>query len=99
MRCDSEETDVEDAQYKIQYTIASSPFRKQYFSAVESKEPFAKGDDIFKVHAARDVANVTGTELVVEKADKGNWHFETELFTNGYKIFQFVVRPLNKGKK
>jgi len=38
-------------------------------------------------------------ELVVERADKGSWHFETELFTNGYKIFQFVVRPVDVATK
>jgi hypothetical protein len=96
---DPEDSDIDDAKYKIQYTIASPSFSKQYFTAVESNEPFSRSDDIFKVHAARNVANITGTELVVERAEKGNWHFETELFTNGYKIFQFVVRPINTQKK
>jgi Zn-dependent peptidase ImmA (M78 family) len=96
---DPEESDIEDAQYKIQYTITSPSFSKHYFTAVESKEPFSRGADIFKVHAARNVANIAETQLVVEKADKGNWHFETELFTNGYKIFQFVVRPTTPYKK
>jgi len=91
---DPEESDIEDAQYRIQYSIASSSFSKRYFSAVESKEPFSRGSDIFKVHAARDVRNIAETELVVERPDKGNWRFETELFTNGYKIFQFIVRPV-----
>jgi len=96
---DPEEGDIEDAQYKIQYTIASPSFSKHYFTAVESKEPFSRGADIFKVHAARNVANIAETQLVVERADKGNWYFETELFTNGYKIFQFVVRPTTSDKK
>ncbi|MGO8735027.1 MAG: ImmA/IrrE family metallo-endopeptidase [Terriglobia bacterium] len=95
---DTEDVDLEDAQYHIQYTIASPAFSKRYFSAVESKEPFSRGSDIFKVHARRDVANIAEAELVVERADKGNWHFETELFTNGYKIFQFVVRPIKSLK-
>jgi Zn-dependent peptidase ImmA (M78 family) len=96
---DSEESDFEDAQYQIHYTIASPSFAKDYFTAVESNEPFSRGSDIFKVHAARNVANIAEAELVVERADKGNWHFETELFTNGYKIFQFVVRPTTPHKK
>ena len=96
---DPEESDPEDARYQIQYTIASPSFRKRYFTSVESKEPFSRDSDIFKVHAARDVGNVAETELVVERTDRGNWHFETELFTNGYNIFQFVVRPVQpKGK-
>jgi hypothetical protein len=94
-----EEDDVEDAQYKIHYTIASPSFSKSYFTAVESREPFSKGAEIFKVHAARNVSSISETQLVVEKADKGSWHFETELFTNGYKIFQFVVRPTSPHKK
>jgi hypothetical protein len=91
---DTEDVDLEDAQYHIHYTIASPVFSKRYFSAVESKKPFSKGSDIFKVHGARDVAKIAETELVVEKADKGSWRFDTELFTNGYKIFQFITRPV-----
>jgi Zn-dependent peptidase ImmA (M78 family) len=95
---DAEESDLEDAQYQIQYTIASPSFTRNYFSAVASKEPFSRGSDIYKVHAARDVANVVETELVVERTDGGNWHFESESFTNGYKIFQFVARPIKVRK-
>lgn len=96
---DPEESDLEDSQYQIQYTIVSPSFAKDFFTAVESNEPFSRGSDIFKVHAARNVANIAEAELVVERANKGNWHFETELFTNGYKIFQFVVRPTTPHKK
>ncbi|HMD97766.1 MAG TPA: ImmA/IrrE family metallo-endopeptidase [Terriglobia bacterium] len=96
---DVEEGDIEDAQYRIQYTIASPSFSKRYFSAVESKEPFSRGSDIFRVHARRNVGNIAETELVVERADKGSWRFETELFTNGYKIFQFITRPAQAREK
>lgn len=96
---DMDESDFEEAQYQIQYTIPSPSFAKRYFSAVESKESFSRGSDIFKVHAARDVGNIAETELIVERADKGNWRFETELFTNGYKIFQLIVRPVKPGSK
>lgn len=96
---DPEEDDVEDSRYRIQYTIASDSFRDRFFRGVECKEPFSRGSDIYKVHGARDVATIAQSELLVERADKGTWHFETELFTNGYKIFQFVVRPIDTKKK
>lgn len=92
----SDESDPEDEQYKIQYTIASNPFRKQFFAGVENQEGFSRGSDMYKVHGARDVGNVVDTELTVERQSGEAWKFQTELFTNGYKIFQFVVRPLHK---
>ena len=88
------ESDFEDDQYKIQYTVTSPPFRKLYFSAVESSEPISRASEIYKVRGSWDVNRIVESEIVVEKANaRGDWRFETELFTNGYKIFQFLVRP------
>jgi Zn-dependent peptidase ImmA (M78 family) len=92
------ESDFDDDQYKIQYTITSPPFRKLYFSAVESNHPISRASEIYKVRGSCDVNRIAECEMVVEKANaKGDWRFETELLTNGYKIFQFLVRPKKQG--
>lgn len=92
----ADDMDPEEAEYRIQYTIVSSPFRKKYFSSVESKEGFSHGSDIFEAHRFRDVSDILRRELVVEKDDDRAWHFESEIFTNGYKIFQLVLQEIQR---
>ncbi len=93
------ESDFEDDQYKIHYTITSSPFRKLYFSAVDCKGGISKASEIYKVHGSWNINRIAESEIVVERSGgKGDWRFETELFTNGYKIFQFLVRIRKHGR-
>lgn len=89
----SERSDPADEKYQIHYTIASPAFRKSYFSAVECNDGFSSGSEIYKVHGSWNIGNVVESELVVGHGNQEQWRFDTELFTNGYKIFQFVVRP------
>lgn len=86
--------DPEDAKYRIHYTVTSMPFRRSYFAGVQTTTELARGADIFKVHGLSNIGNVVDTELVVERNEVPPWRFQTEIFTNGYKIFQFIVRPL-----
>lgn len=88
-----EGSDPADEKYRIHYTIASPAFRKSYFSAVECSEGFSSGSEIHKVHGPWNIGNVVESELVVAHGNKEQWRFDTELFTNGYKIFQLVLRP------
>jgi Zn-dependent peptidase ImmA (M78 family) len=92
----ADDADPEEAEYRIQYTIASHSFKKKYFSSVESKEGFSRGSDIFQVHGFRDVSDVLRKELVVERGEGKPWHFESEIFTNGYKIFQLVLKETKR---
>jgi hypothetical protein len=88
------EGDAEDAEYRIHYTITSQPFRKNYFSALEIKGGVVRGSELLKKGKWWVIQDVIETELVVEReTDQKPWHFQTELFTNGYKVFQFVLPP------
>lgn len=85
--------DLEDERYRIQYTVTSSQFERLYFSGVKSDSEFSRGSDIFQVHGLAQIGNVVNTELHVQKHEDGEWIFDSELFTNGYKVFQFVTGP------
>ena len=85
--------DLEDERYRVQYTATSDQFERLYFSGVESDVEFSRGSDIFKVHGLSQIGNVVNTELRVRKHSGGEWRFDSELFTNGYKVFQFVIGP------
>lgn len=85
--------DEEDAKYRIHYTVTSVPFRRNFFAGVQTTTELARGSDIFQVHGSWNIGNVVETELVVDRNEAPPWRFQTEIFTNGYKIFQFIVRP------
>lgn len=81
------ETDFEDDRYRLQYTVTSEPFRKQFFAGVQTSEPSLPASELYSPQRWGEIVN---QELLVE-----NWRFDTEIFNNGYKIFQLVVRPLD----
>jgi Zn-dependent peptidase ImmA (M78 family) len=85
--------DPEDAKYRIHYTVTSAPFRREYFAGVTTTTELTRGADIFQVHGSWNIGNIVDTELEVERNEEPPWRFQTELFTNAYKIFQFIVRP------
>jgi Zn-dependent peptidase ImmA (M78 family) len=81
----------EEAEFRLQYTITSPTFRKKYFSGLESNEP-SKQSDFFESGLFRK--DVVEQRLKVEGTEGHSWNFETEVFTNTYKLFQFIVKPL-----
>jgi Zn-dependent peptidase ImmA (M78 family) len=87
----SDDEHDEEVEFKLQYTITSPVFRKKYFSALESKDPVSKSDFFGSARYLNDIAEET---LTVEAADGNSWDFETEVFTNSYKLFQFIVRAV-----
>ena len=90
----NEESFVEDDSYRLQYMITSSPFRKLYFSGVRMTEETSKAREIYHPNESWSVGKVFEKELVIESQNKEKLHFETEVFSNGYKIFQFLKRPI-----
>jgi Zn-dependent peptidase ImmA (M78 family) len=91
----NDESYVEDDEYRIQYTISSASFRKLYFSGgVRMAAETCKAADIYSPHEFWSVGRNAEKELVVSSHDKERWRFETEVFSNGYKIFQFLKRPV-----
>ena len=85
--------DIADQRYRVHYTVASAPFKKKFFSAVTTDSDFARGSEIFQVHGSENIGNVIETPLTVQKHGGGEWVFDSELFTNSYKIFQLVIGP------
>lgn len=83
---DVEDEEFEDSEYRIHYTVTSPSFRKNYFSAVEIKGGTLKGRELCDKARWRGVDDVLEQPLTV-----GDAHFDTEIFSNGYKVFQFVL--------
>jgi Zn-dependent peptidase ImmA (M78 family) len=82
------ETDFEDDRFRIQYTVASELFRKRFFSGVHTKEESFPGEELYNPRRRGDI--------VKEHLTVDTWRFDTEMFSNGYKIFQLIVRVLDE---
>jgi Zn-dependent peptidase ImmA (M78 family) len=79
--------DAEDDLYKLQYTITSETFRKRFFAGLTATPNCFTRSELYKPRLWGQVVN---DELVLEKK-----RFETELFSNGYKIFQLICKSLD----
>lgn len=87
-----EDAEIEDTEYKIHYTVTSPAFRQQFFSGLEIKSGTIRASELGQKQGWWG-NQITQQALTVGR-DKGSaWHFETEIFNNGYKIFQFVSPP------
>ena len=95
----SDHSFVEDDDYRIHYTITSAPFRKLYFTGVQMTEEKCKAAEIYSPNPTWGVGQIAQKELVIESEGKGKWRVETEMFSNGYKIFQFLKRPISPKSK
>jgi Zn-dependent peptidase ImmA (M78 family) len=95
----SEDTFVEEDDYRIHYTITSAPFRKLYFAGIQMTEEKCKAAEIYSPNKTWGVGKIAQKELLIESEGKEKWRFETEVFNNGYKIFQFFKRPITSKSK
>ena len=95
----NDESYVEDDDYRIHYTITSRPFRKLYFSGLQMTDETCKAAEIFGSSVPRGIGTVVEKELSVQGSDNPNWRFNTQIFNNGYKIFQFLRKPVGKPSK
>jgi hypothetical protein len=62
-------------------------------------EDTCKAKEIYSPHEFWSVGKVMEKELVISGQDTEKWRFETEVFSNGYKIFEFLKRPLKRGSR
>ena len=95
----SEDSFVEEDDYRIHYTITSAPFRKLYFAGIQMTDEKCRASEIYSPNESWRVGKIAEKELVIDSEGKEKWRFETELFNNGYKIFQFFKRPITAKPK
>ncbi len=85
---------VEEDDYRVQYTVTSDSFRKTYFSAIQVSGGKCKASEIVGTQSGWSLSSVVERELAIDREGHSPWRFETEVFTNSYKVFQFVRRPI-----
>jgi Zn-dependent peptidase ImmA (M78 family) len=81
--------DPEDDLYKLQYTIASETFRRRFFARLTATpNRFTKSE----LYRPKIWGGIVEGELVLDDEGHHKNHFGTELFSNGYKIFQLICK-------
>jgi hypothetical protein len=88
------ETYIDDDQYRIHYTITSPAFRKLFFSSLSLSEETCSATDIYEPHLYLRPGQVVEKEMKIDREGQKPWRFETEIFNNGYKLFQLILRPM-----
>lgn len=94
-----EETYIDDDQYRIHYTITSPTFRKLFFSGLTLTEGTCGASEIYEPNLFLRPGQVIEKEIKIERENGNPWRFATEVFSNGYKIFQLFTRPLEKKRR
>lgn len=89
------EVDFEEDLYRLQYTRASGPFQKQFFRSLQSDPNKFIGSELYK---PKYWGEITEREFVVGYGEHSKWHFDTEVFSNGYKIFQLIRRQKDQSQ-
>jgi Zn-dependent peptidase ImmA (M78 family) len=83
--------DPEDDFYRLQYTITSETFRKRFFARLTATPNRFTRSELYK---PKLWGQIIRDELVLDGDGSEKRRFETELFSNGYKIFQLLCKPL-----
>jgi Zn-dependent peptidase ImmA (M78 family) len=81
--------DPEDDLYKLQYTITSDTFRRRFFARLTATPNRFTRSELYK---PKLWGQVVQDELVLDGEGRERKRFETELFSNGYKIFQLICK-------
>ena len=95
-----DDPEMDDTEYKVHYMITSRLFRQHYFSGIEVGGGTLKGSELGQTGGWSKSSSIIRQEMSVERGKGGEpWHFETEVFTNGYKVFQFLLPPKDAVRK
>lgn len=87
----SDDIEDEEPEYTVQYTITSAPFRKAYFSGLQVTGRSIPQSELLPAGPHWGINHHVEREMSVQ-GNRQDWQFDTELFSNGYKVFQFIVR-------
>ena len=76
--------------FEIQYTIASKLFRAKYFTKVLEEKIIPGQSMVYEAYKKLDATKTVEEEISINIIGTGEIIFDSELFTNGYKVFRLV---------
>jgi hypothetical protein len=76
--------------FRVQYTIASKPFSERFFTKVLKEEIVPGESSVYEAYRKLDVTQTVENKMSITIVGKGEFVFDSQLFTNGYKVFRLI---------
>jgi Zn-dependent peptidase ImmA (M78 family) len=85
--------------FKVQYTIASKSFGEKFFTRILEEKIVPGESSVYEACKKLDVSQIVESKISITIVGKGDLIFDSQLFTNGYKVFRLILpeRKKNKG--
>jgi len=65
-------------------------------SSLSLSEGTCSASEIYEPHAFLGLGQVVEKEIKIEREYQSPWRLDTEVLSNGYKLFQLLIRPVAK---
>jgi Zn-dependent peptidase ImmA (M78 family) len=76
--------------FKVQYTITSKSFREKFFTKVLEEKIIPGESSVYEACKKLDVTQTVENKMSITIVGKGEFMFNSQLFTNGYKVFRLI---------
>jgi len=76
--------------FKAQYTITSKSFGERFFTKVLEEEVVPGKSSVYEAYKKLDVTETVENKISIKVVGKGEFIFDSQLFTNGYKVFRLI---------
>jgi hypothetical protein len=76
--------------FKVQYTITSKSFSEKFFTKVLEEKIVPEESSVYEAYKKLDVTQTVENKISITVVGKGEFIFDSQLFTNGYKVFRLI---------
>jgi hypothetical protein len=76
--------------FKVQYTITSSTFRERYFTHIVQGEAIPAKSTVYQAYKLLNPHQTSKSKIRIRIVGKDEILFDSELFTNSYKVFRLL---------
>jgi HTH-type transcriptional regulator / antitoxin MqsA len=81
--------------FRPEYTITSPLFKKEFFTRILKEEIVPGKSAVLRAFQTMDPYKPIRSKMIIEILGKGRTDFDSELFTNGYKVFRLISENLD----
>jgi hypothetical protein len=76
--------------FRPEYTVTSRAFRDAFFTKIIEEKGDPSKSAVLKAFKTMDAFNTVQSKMSIDIIGKGKVEFDSELFTNGYKVFRLI---------
>jgi len=76
--------------FKVQYTITSKLFREKFFTRILEEKILPEESSVYEAWKKFDVTQTVENKMSITIVGQGDFMFDSQLFTNGYKVFRLI---------